>query len=166
MISSAISFMQPRSARKEGAVTTLPSTLHSSLRRISVIYSGERSTPRKRLIRSGLSVRVAGSVLVGYTSMTPSTTSPAPRSSTSSHARSSPPRQFSGSRPFSKREEDSVLMPFFFAVTRTEGPEKQALSNTTVAVLSVISLFAPPITPARAQAFLPSAMTSMLLSRI
>lgn len=42
---------------------------------------------------------------------------------------------------------------------RTEGPLKHADSKTTVVVSPVISLFAPPITPATATGFSASAMT-------
>ncbi len=41
-------------------------------------------------------------------------------------------------------------MPRAMAVLRMEWPRKLALSNTMVVVSSVISLFAPPITPASA----------------
>ena len=63
--------------------------------------------------------------------------------------------------PFSKRALDSVLIPRARDVTRTLGPSKLALSNTTVFVSSVISLLAPPITPARATAFFSSEITSI-----
>ena len=95
------------------------------------------------------------------TSITPSATSPAPSSSTSSQARSTAGRVPRGSSPFSKREEASVRMPRAVAVRRTEGPLKQALSKSTMAVSPTISLFSPPMTPATATGRWVSQMQSM-----
>ena len=94
--------------------------------------------------------------------MTPSTTSPAPSSSTSSQARSTAGRVFRGSRPFSYLALASVRMPRARAVRRMVVPSKLADSKTTSAVSETISLFRPPIMPARPTARCSSAMTSIL----
>ena len=90
------------------------------------------------------------------------TTSPQPSSSTSSSALLMAGIHILGSRPFSKREEASVLMPRAFAVVLTLAPSKHAASNTTSVVSSMIPLYSPPITPATATGFLLSAITSIL----
>ena len=94
--------------------------------------------------------------------MTPSTTSPAPSSSTSSQARWTAGRVFMGSRPFSNLALASVRMPRARAPLRMQVPSKQADSNTTSAVSETISLFSPPMMPARPTARVSSAMTRWL----
>ena len=61
--------------------------------------------------------------------MTPSTTSPAPSSSTSSQARWTAGRVFMGSRPFSNLALASVRMPRARAVRRMVVPSKLADSK-------------------------------------
>ena len=56
-------------------------------RRMRRISSSGTSVPRRPLTFSGSSFTVTGAESLAMTSMTPSTTSPAPRSSTSSQAR-------------------------------------------------------------------------------
>ncbi len=119
------------------------------------------SVPSRALILSGSNFTVAVFISPATASITPGTTSPAPSSSTSSQARSSAFSVFLTSRPFSKRDEESVRMPRAVAVRRMEGPEKLALSKRTMAVSPTISLFAPPITPATATGFSTSQMHSM-----
>ena len=122
--------------------------------------------PRNALILSALSLITCCFFGLGYTSIIPSTTSPAPSISTSSHALSTAGIVVSTSSPFSNLDDASVLMPRAREVTRTLAPLKFALSKTTVFVSSVISLFAPPITPARATAFFSSAITSIPLFKV
>ena len=95
------------------------------------------------------------------TSMTPSTTSPAPSSSTSSQARWTAFMVFMGSRPFSYRAEASVRMFSAVAVRRMEAPLKLADSKRTMAVSPMISLLAPPMTPATHTGLCSSQMHSM-----
>ena len=90
------------------------------------------------------------------TTSIPFTTLPAPSISISSQALSSAGSVFSLSRPFSYLPEASVRRPTAFAVSLTEGPLKQALSNTIVLVLSLISLFSPPIRSMPSSTLLPS----------
>ena len=123
--------------------------------------SASISVPRRALIFSGSSFSVVSSKGFGTTSITPGTTSPAPRSSISSQARSTAFTVFCISRPFSKREEASVRMPRAVAVRRTDGPLKQALSKRTIAVSPTISEFSPPMTPATATGFSVSQMQSI-----
>ena len=52
-------------------------------------------------------------------------------------------------------------MPSFLAVVLTLAPSKQADSNTTVVVSSMMPLYSPPITPATATGFSASAMTNI-----
>ena len=66
-----------------------------------------------------------------------------------------------GSRFFSNLAEASVRMPRARAVLRMEVPLKLADSKTTSTVSSTISLFSPPMMPARPTARVSSAMTSM-----
>ena len=98
--------------------------------------------------------------------MTPSTTSPAPSSSTSSQARSTAGRVFMGSSPFSNLADASVRMPRASAPLRMQVPSKQADSNTTSVVSSTISLFSPPMMPARPTALPSSAITRWLAFRV
>ena len=56
-------------------------------------------------------------------------------------------------------------MPSAFAVMRTVAPWKFADSKTTVLVSSIISEFAPPITPATATGLSLSQMASILSLR-
>ena len=93
----------------------------------------------------------------------PGSTSPAPSISTSSQARSSAGTVFMGSRPFSNLALASVRMPSARAPLRMQVPSKFALSNTTTVVSSTISLFSPPMMPARPTARVSSAMTSILV---
>ena len=143
------------------SVSSLTSKLHPSLLRTSLIKSSEASIPIKLLIQSGRNGIVFISFLVGYTSIIPFDTLPQPRSSTSSHALSSALKAFSGSSPFSYLEDASVLRPFLIAVLRTLTPLKVADSNRMVFVVSRTSEFSPPITPAMAQTFSSSAITSI-----
>ena len=96
------------------------------------------------------------------TSMTPSRTSPAPSISTSSQARSTAGRVLRGSSPFSNFADASVRIPRARAVLRMQVPSKLADSKTTSTVSSTISLFSPPMMPARPTALVSSAMTSIL----
>ena len=89
------------------------------------------------------------------------TTSPQPSISISCNALLSAFSAFTGLRPFSKRELASVRSPIFLAVRLTDTPSKQAASNTTVVVSSIIPLCSPPITPAMAIGFFPSAIISI-----
>ena len=88
-------------------------------------------------------------------------TSPAPSSSTSSHARLTAGTVSIGSMSFSNFADASVRVPSASAVLRIEEPRKFADSKTTSTVSSTISLFSPPITPARPTGFVSSAMTSI-----
>ena len=67
-----------------------------------------------------------------------------------------------GSRPFSNLALASVRMPRARAPLRMVAPSKQADSNTTSTVSSTISLFSPPMMPARPTARVSSAMTRWL----
>ena len=51
--------------------------------------------------------------------------------------------------------------PSFLAVVRTDGPLKQADSKTIMLVSSMMPLYSPPMTPATAEGFFASAMTSI-----
>ena len=66
-----------------------------------------------------------------------------------------------GSSCFSKRPDASVRIPSFLAVVRTDGPSKQADSNTIIFVSSMMPLYSPPMTPATAEGLDTSAMTSI-----
>ena len=66
-----------------------------------------------------------------------------------------------GSRPFSKRPELSVRRPSFLAVMRTELPLKLADSKMMVLVSSLMPEYSPPMTPATAEGFSVSQITSM-----
>ena len=112
-------------------------------------------------MRSGSSATVRGSGMRLRMSIVPSTTSPAPSSSTSSQARFTAGRVSSGSMFFSNLPEASVRIPSASAVWRMDVPSKFADSKTTSTVSSTISLFSPPMTPARPMGFSPSAMTSI-----
>ena len=81
------------------------------------------------------------------------------------HARVKALFKAAGSRPFSKIPEASVRIPSAFAVIRTVAPWKFADSKTTVLVSSIISEFAPPITPATATGLSLSQMASILSLR-
>ena len=98
--------------------------------------------------------------------MTPSTTSPAPSSSTSSQARLTAGSVFIGSRPFSNLADASVRIPRASAPLRMQVPSKQADSNTTSAVSATISELSPPMMPARPTARPSSAMTRWLAFRV
>ncbi len=119
------------------------------------------SAPSRRFILSGSRSSLVGALSEAITSISPSTTSPAPSISTSWQARCTAGMVPRGSRPFSKREDDSVRMPRAMAVLRMLVPLKLADSKTTVEVSPLISLLAPPITPARAMGFSASAITSI-----
>ena len=67
-----------------------------------------------------------------------------------------------GSRPFSNFAEASVRMPRARAALRMAVPLKLADSNTTSTVSDTISLFSPPMMPARPTARCSSAITSMV----
>ena len=69
------------------------------------------------------------------------------------------------SSPFSKRAEASVRSWSRLEVLRMAEGLKQAASRTTRVVSSLISLFSPPITPASATPFAPSAITRSSGSR-
>ena len=120
----------------------------------------------KLLIQSGLNSIFFTGRFVGYTSISPLLTLPQPRSSTSSQARSRALKAFSGSSPFSYLEEASVRSPFLMAVFLTLTALKVADSKRMLVVVSRTSEFSPPITPAMAQTFSSSAITSVSLSRI
>ena len=75
------------SRRQLGTVTVLPSSLKPRSVSILRMVSPSMSVPSIQLTRSTSSSRTSGSGGFGNTSMTPSTTSPAPSSSTSSQAR-------------------------------------------------------------------------------
>jgi len=143
-----------------------PSTLKRRPRRIDIILSSGIFVPRKWLILSGSNFTVASVFSLTRASIIPSTTSPAPSISASSHALSMATRVISLSSPFSKRPELSVLIPSAREVIRTELPIKFADSKTTTDVVSLISLLAPPITPARATGFFSSAITSIPAFRV
>ena len=70
------------------------------------------------------------------------------------------------SAPRSKRYEDSVRSSSFLEVARMFCGLKQALSISTSAVLRLISLFWPPMTPASATALVSSAIRSIWLVRV
>ena len=163
--SSATSHMRLMSVRKNGTTTSLFSILKSSFSSSFCCSSAGSSRPSRAFILSGSNGRRLwfGSEL--STSIMPSMTSPAPSCSTSSHARLTASRVMRGSRPFSKRPEASVRMPSAFAVIRTVAPWKFADSKTTVLVSSIISEFAPPITPATATGLSLSQMASILSLR-
>ena len=71
-----------------------------------------------------------------------------------------------GSRPFSNLADASVRMPRARAPLRMQVPSKQADSNTTSAVSETISLFSPPMMPARPTARCSSAMTRWFAVRV
>ena len=91
--------------------------------------------------------------------MTPSTTSPAPSSSTSSQARWTAGRVFMGSRPFLELGAGLGAHASFCRGAHG-GPVDMALSNTMVVVSSTMPLYSPPITPAIATGLPASAITS------
>ena len=139
-----------------------PSIVKPRLSRVFTISSRVRSMPRNLLIHSTSSFTVSGVWSALSTSMTPSTTSPQPSSSTNWHIRSRDSGQLSLRRSFSYRAEASVRIPRALAVSRTLGPLKQADSNTTVWVSSIMPEYSPPMTPATATALASSEITSML----
>ena len=153
--------MPTRSGRHDGTRISLPSTGISRRRRYSTMSASEMSVPSRALMRSGSSSMVRGSGMSLSTSMTPSMTSPAPSSSTSSQARSTAGSVSSGSMFFSNLPEASVRMPRARAVWRMDVPLKFADSKTTSTVSPMISLFSPPMMPARPMGFVSSAITSM-----
>ena len=150
-----------QSPRQEGTVSVLPLSSKPSEVSVSAMNSRGISVPSRALMRLSSSSMNVVSGSLASTSIVPSYTSPAPSISTSSHARSTAGTVANRSRPFSNRPEASVRMPRAMAVLRMEWPRKLALSKTMVVVSSVISLFAPPITPASATGPSGSAMTSM-----
>ena len=88
--------------------------------------------------------------------MAPPTTSPAPNSSISWHARSIAAIAFSGSNPFSNLPDASVLKPILLEESRIFVPSKHAASNNNVLISSVTIEFSPPMIPAIPISFSPS----------
>lgn len=140
-------------------MTWSPPTVKSRDFKMETIVSLSTSVPNRALIFSGSRVKTVGWGTKLRMSMTPSTTSPAPSSSTSSQARSTAGRVFIGSRPFSNLADASVRIPRANAPLRMVVPSKQADSKTTSVVSSTISEFSPPMMPARPTARSSSAMT-------
>ena len=138
-----------------------PSTSISRRLRYLTMSASEMSVPSRALMRSGSSVTVRGCGTSFSTSIMPSSTSPAPSSSTSSQARLTAGTVSRGSMFFSNLPEASVRIPSASAVWRMEVPSKFADSKTTSVVSATISLFSPPMMPARPMGFSPSAMTSI-----
>ncbi len=94
-------------------------------------------------------------------------TSRAPHSETiSSEASASAWSGRYGSRPFSQRDEPSVRSPSRVEDAWVAGPSKFAHSSSTVVVESVTSLHSAPISPAIADGFSASAMTSVSVSSV
>ena len=153
--------MRTRSGRKEGTRISSPWTGISSRSRYFTISSLGILVPRSLLIFSGSSLTVLGWGTLLMTSIMPSSTSPHCNSSTSSQARSTAGTVSMGSRCFSNLPDASVRMPRARAVWRMEVPSKLADSKTTMVVSSRISLFNPPIMPARPMGLFSSAMTSI-----
>ena len=75
-------------------------------------------------------------------------------------------RSCAGQDPSQSGAEASVRMPSAFAVIRTVAPWKFADSKTTVLVSSIISEFAPPITPATATGLSLSADGEHLVAQV
>ena len=119
------------------------------------------SVPSSALILSARSFSCLGWGTKFKMSMVPSSTSPAPSISTSSQARLTAGRVLRISSPFSNLADASVRIPRAMAVLRIETPLKLADSNTTSTVSSTISLFSPPIIPAKPTARCSSAITSI-----
>ena len=138
-----------------------PSTPKPRSVRMRRISSAAMSVPSRALIFSGRRANWVGWGTKLRISMVPSTTSPAPSSSTNSQARLTAGRVLRISSPFSNLAEASVRIPRARAVRRMEVPLKLADSKTTSTVSSTISLFSPPMMPARPTARVSSAMTSM-----
>ena len=156
--SSAISAIVSISPRNVGTSTFEPLTSNSSLFKYSAISEAGISVPKNLFIFSGSKGRTVLVFLIGYISIQPPITSPAPISSISSQARFIAFKQFSESSPFSNRAEASVLIPKDFAPRLTSIGLKFALSNRTVVVVSVTSVLAPPMTPATPIALFSSAI--------
>ena len=116
--------------------------------KIVSISSFAMSVPRNLLIRSGSKGICLNSLSGSHTSTIPSTTSPQPSSSISWQALLIASSAFLGSRPFSKIPEASVRSPTLLADFLIFAPLKVAASNNTVATLSVILEFSPPMIPA------------------
>ena len=118
------------------------------------------SVPSSLLIFSASNGTLTGSFFLLYTSTIPPTTSPAPISSISWHARSMAASALFGSRPFSNLPDASVRSPIFLLDLRMLVPSKQAASNNIVWTSSVIIEFSPPMIPAIPMDFLPSQIIS------
>ena len=162
--SSAISAVLSISVLKNGIFKFSPSNFISNLSSIFIISSLGMSVPNNLFTFSGSNFTVFTSCLFGYISTIVLLALPAPISSASSTALLIALIAFSGDNPFSYLPELSVLKPNFLAVSLTLPPLNTADSKTTVFVLSSISEFCPPITPATATGFSLSAITSIELS--
>ena len=156
--SSATSAMQWISWRKVGATISFVSgsRVSSTFARYASISSFVRSVPRSALMRSGSNGTLEGSLTSLQISTHPPTTSPAPSSSISWHARSIAAFALFGSSPFSNLPDASVRSPILLEERRMFVPLKHAASKSTVCTLSVIMEFSPPMIPAMPTAFFPS----------
>jgi len=121
--------------------------------------------PRCRFKRRELISMVVSGNGSGYSSMTPLTHLPPPISVMSCVARFNAVMVPLGSTPRSKRWDASVFRPVFFEVFRMQTGLKYALSRRIFVVVSSISEFSPPMTPAIATGFSPSQIISISGSR-
>ena len=156
-----MSFLIFKSERKLGTITMSSTTLHSILSRILIISSRERFIFKNLLMKSG-----SKGILVTLSSelstiIVSGTISPAPSISINSQARFKAGMQLFLSRPFSKRELESVRKFCSLAAFRTAIGSKIADSSTIVVESSATELNSPPITPAKAIGFLLSAITRL-----
>ena len=165
MISSARSGSPTSmSSRYRGAVTSIrsPSSLTSNcrLRRIRSISSVGTSMPSIALILLTRAVkRLPSRGAPALSSKALEVTSPHSSSSIRCRARAMPSSVVYSLMPFSNRAEESELCPRARDVFRTLSRANFAASNSSCRVLSVISLFSPPIMPARATGRFPSQIT-------
>ena len=136
------------------------------LARYPSISSAEISVPSKAFILSGSNFTRDSFLIFGYTSATPSTTSPHPSSSISSHALFIASSALFGSRPFSNFDEASVLIPSLFDESLMFVPSNVAASKSTFLTLSLIMEFCPPMIPATPTGFSASHIISTSLSSV
>ena len=122
------------------------------------------SVPRNLLIFSGSNLILVFLFSKFETSITPPTTSPAPSSSTSWHARLIASIALFGSRPFSNFPDASVRRPTLFDESLIFVPSKHAASKSIVLTSSVIIEFSPPIIPAIPTGFSASQIISTFSS--
>ena len=163
----AMSALCSMSVRKDGTVIASPCTVNPMVSKMSTISSRATSTPKKRLIQSASN----GQRSWGWDRSCPRRSPrlpprPRPAAPPARRRAAAAGMQFCGSSPFSKRPEASVRRPSFLAVVRTEAPLKQADSNTTVWVSSMMPLYSPPMTPATAAGFSSSQITSISGERV